>query len=195
LTGGNAQDAGGCGDPCWCCYSSSRVAAGYRFILRRDGGRVRAFTRRGYDRTERLPRIAATLAALKVASATIDGEVVACGADRVADFERLRTALARRGSPETFLYAFDLFELDGEDLRPLPWENPPSRARAPAAPRRRRHPNLRAPHRRARPGDVPRGLSAQPQGYRVEAPRQALPLRALGGLDQGEESGRAGPPR
>jgi ATP-dependent DNA ligase len=31
---------------------------GYRFICRRDGDRVRLFTRRGYEWTDRVPRIA-----------------------------------------------------------------------------------------------------------------------------------------
>jgi len=49
---------------------------GYRFICRRDGDRVRAFTRRGYDWTDRVPRIAEALGLLPVTSATIDGEAV-----------------------------------------------------------------------------------------------------------------------
>jgi hypothetical protein len=40
----------------------------------------------------------------------------------VTDFERLRAALARRGSHLAFLFAFDVLELDGEDLRREPWE-------------------------------------------------------------------------
>jgi len=94
---------------------------GYRFIGRRDGDRVRAFTRRGHDWTDRVPRIAEALAALPVTSVTIDGEAVLCDSAGVSDFDRLRGALARRGSPEVFLYAFDLLELDGHDLRQSPW--------------------------------------------------------------------------
>jgi len=86
---------------------------GYRFICRWDGDRVRAFTRRGHDWRDRVPRIAEALAALPVTSATIDGEAVVCDSAGVSDFDRLRAALARRGSPEIFLYAFDLLELDG----------------------------------------------------------------------------------
>ena len=94
---------------------------GYRFICRWDGDRVRAFTRRGHDWRDRVPRIAEALAALPVTSATIDGEAVVCDSAGVSDFDRLRAALARRGSPEIFLYAFDLLELDGCDLRRDPW--------------------------------------------------------------------------
>jgi bifunctional non-homologous end joining protein LigD len=41
----------------------------------------------------------------------------------VTDFERLRSALAGRGgSRSVFLFAFDLLELDGENMRREPWE-------------------------------------------------------------------------
>jgi ATP-dependent DNA ligase len=49
---------------------------GYRLIVRRSGERVRLFTRRGFDWTERYPRIAKAMAQLNIASATIDGEAV-----------------------------------------------------------------------------------------------------------------------
>jgi bifunctional non-homologous end joining protein LigD len=95
---------------------------GYRFICRREGDRVRVFSRRGNDHTERAPLIAEALLALKVKSVTIDGEGVVCGPDGVTDFNRLRAALGRKGSRQAFLYAFDLLELDGQDLRREPWE-------------------------------------------------------------------------
>jgi len=94
---------------------------GYRFICRRDGDRVRLFTCRGHDWTDRVPRIAEAMTALPVTSATIDGEAVVCSSDGVSDFDRLRSALAHRGSPDAFLYAFDLLELNGCDLRHDPW--------------------------------------------------------------------------
>lgn len=95
---------------------------GFRFICRRDGDRVRVFSRRGHDWTDRLPMIAEALAALPVKSLILDGEGVACGPNGIADFDRLRAAVGRKGSREAFLYAFDLLELDGQDLRREPWE-------------------------------------------------------------------------
>jgi len=83
---------------------------------------VRVFSRRGKDHTDRAPAIAEALMALQVKSVTIDGEGVVCGPDGVTDFNRLRAALGRKGSRQTFLYAFDLLELDGIDLRREPWE-------------------------------------------------------------------------
>src|SRR5580704_4140797 len=38
---------------------------GYRLIARKRGGRVRLFTRRGFDWTERYPRISKAVAALR----------------------------------------------------------------------------------------------------------------------------------
>src|ERR1700674_2105862 len=49
---------------------------GYRLIVRREGARVRLFTRRGYDWTKRLPVIAAASLALRARSFTLDGEAV-----------------------------------------------------------------------------------------------------------------------
>jgi bifunctional non-homologous end joining protein LigD len=94
---------------------------GFRFICRRDRDHLGVFSRRGHDWTERVPAIARALALLPVASVTIDGEGVACGPDGVTDFERMRAAVGRKGSRDAFLYAFDLLELDGVDLRREPW--------------------------------------------------------------------------
>jgi hypothetical protein len=80
----------------------------FRFVCRRELDRVRVFSRRGHDSTDRVPRIAEALSALPVTSITIDGEGVACGPDGVADSDLLRAAVGRRGSCEAFLYAFDL---------------------------------------------------------------------------------------
>ena len=47
----------------------------------------------------------------------MDGEAAVCGTDGIAVFD----ALHRRGTvTEAMLYAFDLLELDGVDLRALP---------------------------------------------------------------------------
>jgi hypothetical protein len=90
---------------------------GYRLQVRREGEAVRLFTRRGYDWSGRYPAIAVTATLLRARSFTLDGEAVVCGPDGVAIFD----ALHRRGTvTEAMLYAFDLLELDGEDLRGLP---------------------------------------------------------------------------
>jgi bifunctional non-homologous end joining protein LigD len=91
---------------------------GYRLIVRRDGERVRLFTRRGYDWTERFPAISTAAAKLRAKSFTLDGEAVVCDADGIAAFDELH---GRRRLSEAILYAFDLLELNGEDYRPLPF--------------------------------------------------------------------------
>jgi bifunctional non-homologous end joining protein LigD len=60
--------------------------------------------------------------ALPARTATLDGEVVICTPDGRSDFDRMRAGFGRRGAPEAFLYAFDLLELDGRDLRGEPWQ-------------------------------------------------------------------------
>jgi ATP-dependent DNA ligase len=55
------------------------------------------------------------VAALRAASATIDGEAVCCDENGVSVFEELHS---RRSDDRAMLYAFDLLELDGEDIRP-----------------------------------------------------------------------------
>ena len=95
---------------------------GFRFICRRDGDRVRVFSRRGHDWTDRVPRIAEALAKLRVKSVTLDGEGVVCRDDGVSDFDKLRAAVGRLGSRDAFLYAFDLLEINGTDLRRDSWE-------------------------------------------------------------------------
>jgi bifunctional non-homologous end joining protein LigD len=92
---------------------------GYRLIVRRDGEMVRLFTRRGYDWTDRYPGIAVTASRLRAKSFTLDGEAAVCSADGVAVFDALHR---RRGATDAVLQAFDLLELNGEDLRPLPLE-------------------------------------------------------------------------
>src|SRR6516164_3853383 len=95
---------------------------GFRFICRREGERVRAFSRGGHDWSAQLPAIVEAMRALAVSSVTLDGEVVICGADGVSQFDRMSTVFGRRGSREAFLYAFDLLELDGQELRGNCWD-------------------------------------------------------------------------
>jgi bifunctional non-homologous end joining protein LigD len=90
---------------------------GYRLIVRRDGEAVRPLTRRGHDWTDRYPAIAAAAGKLRARSFTMDGEAVVVGVDGVARFNALHR---RHKASNALLYAFDLLELNGEDLRPLP---------------------------------------------------------------------------
>jgi ATP-dependent DNA ligase len=87
---------------------------GYRMLVWRDGDRVRLFTRRGFDWTDRYPRIGRSDLKVRVTRFMIDGEVVVVGHDGVSDFERLHS---RQHDDDAFLFAFDLLSMDGADLR------------------------------------------------------------------------------
>jgi bifunctional non-homologous end joining protein LigD len=79
----------------------------------------RAYSRPGNDLTYRFPLIVETLARLRSRSCIIDGEAVACDDNGVTSFDRVRY---RHHDESVFLYAFDLIELNGDDLRRDPLE-------------------------------------------------------------------------
>ena len=81
---------------------------GFRVIARKDGKRVKLYSRPGNDLTYRFPLIVDAIAALRSRSAVIDGEAVACGEDGVPSFDRIRY---RHHDASVFLYAFDLRKL------------------------------------------------------------------------------------
>jgi len=80
---------------------------------------VRLYSRPGNDLTGRFPLIVETLAGLRARSCIIDGEAVACDDNGVASFDLIRH---HRANESMFLYAFDLIELNGDDLRRDPLE-------------------------------------------------------------------------
>jgi bifunctional non-homologous end joining protein LigD len=55
-----------------------------------------------------------SLARLRSRSCIIDGEAVACDDNGIASFDLVRH---HRANGSVFLYAFDLIELNGDDLR------------------------------------------------------------------------------
>jgi hypothetical protein len=77
------------------------------------------YSRPGNDLTRRFPLIVETLARLRSRSCIIDGEAVACDDNGVASFDLVRH---HRANGSIFLYAFDLIELNGDDLRRDPLE-------------------------------------------------------------------------
>jgi len=91
---------------------------GFRVIARKNDRRVRLYSRPGNDLTERFPLIVEAVAALNARSCIIDGEAVACDDDGIASFERI---CYRHYDKAVFLYAFDLIELNGDDLRREPF--------------------------------------------------------------------------
>ncbi|QWT16692.1 DNA ligase D [Sphingobium xenophagum] len=93
---------------------------GYRTLLAIAGGEGRAYTRSGLDWSDRFAGLIAEATELDVDSALIDGEAVVTLPDGRTSFQALQAAL--KGDPGKIDYfAFDLLELNGEDLtnRPL----------------------------------------------------------------------------
>jgi bifunctional non-homologous end joining protein LigD len=92
---------------------------GFRLLACRGPAGVRLLTRNATDFTARYPLIVEALAALPVQSCVIDGEAVACDGAGLSIFEKLRW---RHHDRHVFLWAFDLIELNGQDLRREPIE-------------------------------------------------------------------------
>jgi bifunctional non-homologous end joining protein LigD len=88
-------------------------------MARRDGAGVRLFTRKGNDFAARFPLAAAAVAALPAHSFLIDGEAIVTNDSGLAVFDLIRR---QRHGGAAVLCAFDLIELEGEDLRRAPIE-------------------------------------------------------------------------
>jgi len=87
---------------------------GYRLMCVGMARGSRCFTRNGHD-WDRFPAIVDAALHVKATPFLIDGEVVVVRDDGAPGFHALRS----RGH-EALLYAFDLIEHDGDDLRDLP---------------------------------------------------------------------------
>ena len=92
---------------------------GFRIMARRDGAGVRLITRHGNDFTARFPLAVEAVSALSARSFLLDGEAIVTNERRLAVFDLIRH---KRHSDDALLIAFDLIELDGEDLRRTPIE-------------------------------------------------------------------------
>lgn len=92
---------------------------GFRIMARRDGDGGRLITRNGNDFSRRFPFIAQTVATLPVRSCLVDGEAIVTNEAGLAVFDLIRR---HRHGASAVLCAFDLIELDGEDLRGQPIE-------------------------------------------------------------------------
>src|SRR3954466_2802019 len=64
---------------------------GFRLMVRREGARVRCFTRGGYDWADRFPAIVGAASRLRTPSFLIDGEAVVFRDDGLSDFNALRS--------------------------------------------------------------------------------------------------------
>jgi bifunctional non-homologous end joining protein LigD len=128
------------------------------------------------------------LARLRSRSCIIDGEAVACDDNGVASFDLVRH---HRHNDRAFLYAFDLIELNGDDLRRDPLEVRKATLRSMLA-----KAGLGLRFNEHMEGDGPivfaHACKMSLEGHRVEAARLSLPERPLEGLAEVQEPGRSG---
>ena len=94
---------------------------GYRALIAIAGDKVTVWTRNQKDWTDKFGPLVEAIASLDLPPALIDGEIVALDKDGNPDFSTLQSVLKRgHGSqgPKDKLafFAFDLLEVDGEDL-------------------------------------------------------------------------------
>jgi len=89
-----------------------------RIIARKDGAEVKLYSRPGNDFTWRFP-LSPRRSPVCVRDPASSTARLACGDDGVASFDRIRYRLQ---DADVFLYAFDLMELNGDDMRRDPLE-------------------------------------------------------------------------
>jgi bifunctional non-homologous end joining protein LigD len=87
---------------------------GYR--LEREPDRVRLVTKGGHDWTKRYPRIVESALRSRQKQFVIDGEAIIRGVDGYSDFNALHSG---KHNDDVELLAFDILQLDGDDLRTL----------------------------------------------------------------------------
>jgi bifunctional non-homologous end joining protein LigD len=93
---------------------------GYRMQAHIQNGRVRLYTRGGFDWTSRFATIVASLTRLAAAKLVLDGEIICADRDGRPNFSALQDDLRRGRHDRLAYYAFDLLHFDGFDTRPAP---------------------------------------------------------------------------
>jgi bifunctional non-homologous end joining protein LigD len=93
---------------------------GYRLQAIIANGSASLLTRRGNDWTARFPELGRQLTRLKVRSAVLDGEVVVLDKSGISRFALLQESLDTDRTRDLTYIVFDLLQIDGVDLRPLP---------------------------------------------------------------------------
>jgi hypothetical protein len=123
---GNRLDA----TPGWGVLGNKRCGSRKMVVKSVDYSEPRTFTRTTPSRCARTPARGSSLPHLmrqrplplateRSGSCIIDGEAVACDDGGMPSFNRIRY---RRHDASVFLYAFDLIELNGDDLRRDPFQ-------------------------------------------------------------------------
>ena len=157
---------------------------GFRILARRDATGERQITRAGNNFSSRFPFIAMVVGKLPVRSCLIDGEAIICDENGLAVFELIRRHSALASAVHC---AFDLLELDGEDLRPEPNRRTKGVTRE-VAPRLTFEHRLQRAFRGGRRDCLPRGVQPRLRRHRVKAAWLALSLGAVSALSQSQKS-------
>jgi ATP-dependent DNA ligase len=155
---------------------------GYRIIAFKSGDKVRLWSRNGRDWSREFAAIAECLRAVEADELVIDGEACAHCPDGLPDFHGLRS-----GGASACLFAFDLLQLGGQDLRPLPLEERRARLRTTLRPGRPCA--LSSTWRGTDPRYCATPVRAGARGYHFKAMGLALPVGPQPHLAKGEEPG------
>lgn len=92
---------------------------GYRILTTIAGGQVRLWSRNAKEWTEKIPEIRAAIERLGLASAALDGELIA-GAGTKQDFNLLQATLSGERQGALTYALFDLLHLEGVDVTAAP---------------------------------------------------------------------------
>jgi len=103
--------------PCWIHEIKHD---GFPFLAHRQGRSTRLITRNGRDLANRFPLAAEAIEALPVRSCVVDCEAIVCDENGLAIFDLIR---GHGSNARAILCAFDLLELNGEDVRREPIED------------------------------------------------------------------------
>ena len=93
---------------------------GFRILAHRRGRSIRLITRNGHDLADRFPPAAEAIEVLPIRSCVIDGEAIVCNDSGLAVFDLIR---GHGTNARAVLCAFDVLEVNGEDVRPDPIED------------------------------------------------------------------------
>jgi bifunctional non-homologous end joining protein LigD len=93
---------------------------GYRALALKGGSQVRLLSRNEKDFGGKFPEVMTAILSLPAQDAIVDGEIVALDAQGRSSFQLLQARELGQERPPLFYYAFDLLQLDGEELTSLP---------------------------------------------------------------------------
>ena len=92
---------------------------GFRALALKSGKDVQLFSRNEKSFNLKFPEVARAVAKLRVKEAIIDGEIVAVEESGKSSFQLLQAYDLGEVAPPILFYAFDLLQLNGNDLRRL----------------------------------------------------------------------------